>query len=295
MKAEEIEKYRKAGLIAAEVKKLALEIIKPGVKVADVVEKLESEILKRGAKLAFPLNLSINEVAAHDTADLNDTRIINEGDVVKVDIGVHVDGYIADTAITICFNDEYKELKEICEIALQKALSKVKAGVAVSEIGAEIEDTIKSIGYKPIENLSGHSLDRYNLHSGLTIPNVAEGEGVFEEGQVIAIEPFATDGKGRVIDANETRIFQYFRDVPIRLREAREILRIAKNEYKALPFAARWFKDKFSAFKIKYAINQLLLAGAIFKYPVLKEEGKGIVTQAEHTVIVKKDGYELIT
>ncbi len=294
MRAEELEKYRKAGLIAAEIKKLALEIVKPGIKICDAVERLENEILKKGAKLAFPLNLSLNDIAAHDTADLNDTRIINE-DVIKVDIGVHIDGYIADTAITICFNDEYKELKEICDIALQKALSKVKAGVAVSEIGAEIEDTIKSIGYKPIENLSGHGLDRYNLHTGLTIPNVTEGGDILREGQVIAIEPFATNGKGRVTDTSEARIFQYSKDIPTRLREAREILRAARDEYKTLPFAARWFKNKFSAFKIKYAINQLLLAGAIFKYPVLREEDGGVVVQAEHTVIVKKDGCEIIT
>ncbi|TGC11165.1 type II methionyl aminopeptidase [Methanolobus halotolerans] len=291
MVEEMFEKYFEAGRILSQVRSEAKDRIKVGASMLEAAEFVETRAVELGADgSAFPCNLSRNDEAAHATPRAGEETLFGE-DVVKLDIGVQVDGYIADSAITVDLTGEYGDLVKASEAALYAAIDIVKKGTTTAEIGAVIEDTITSLGFKPIGNLTGHGLDRYVPHAPPSIPNRRIGNGsVLRTGDIIAIEPFATDGIGKVVDGNLTEIFQVVRSRPVRLPAARKLLK-ELEPYRTLPFAKRWFKTE----KLDFALLQLEKAGVVHSYPVLKEVGGGMVSQAEHTLIVTDDGCEITT
>jgi methionyl aminopeptidase len=292
---EELAKYREAGRIVAEVREEIRPLIKAGAKLVEIAERAEELIRAKGARPAFPCNVSVNEIAAHYSPPLHDERTIQEGDLVKVDIGAHVDGRIADTAFTVSIGGETR-LIEAAEAALEAAISVAKPGVDLGELGKAIEQAITQRGLKPVRNLTGHGLSAWDLHAGLTIPNVDERTGrTLRPGDVLAIEPFATDGAGYVEDTDQTLIFRYLRDAPTRLRMTRALLRDIKNQYRTLPFAERWLAKRMSRLRLELSLRELVGAGALWPYRVLVERAKGRVAQAEHTVVVTEDGCEVIT
>ncbi|MEM2288977.1 MAG: type II methionyl aminopeptidase [Candidatus Hadarchaeales archaeon] len=293
MEPNEIELYRKAGKIAAQVRERLRAEVKPGVKILDIAKRAEDIIRELGAQPAFPANISLNEVAAHYSPPPWDETVIKEGDVVKVDIGVQVDGYIGDTAFTV--GDE--RLVSAAERALEEAVRATRPGVDVGEIGAAVERVARGSNLKPIQNLTGHSLGRWELHAGLSIPNVGGETGQkLEVGQVLAIEPFVTEGAG-FVEEDERRIYIYsfLRESPIRSRMARELLREIKKRYPTLPFSIRWLAEGMSRLRLEITLRELRAAGAIRPYHVLVERAKGRVAQAEHTVIVTENGCEITT
>ena len=168
----QMEEYIQAGKIASEVREMVRVKDWVGKTVYEICEWVEDEIRKRGAKCAFPVNTSINEVAAHYTAEPNDPITIKDTDLIKIDLGAQINGYIADTAVTVCYDPQYDGLVQAAEEGLANAMSMIKAGVKASDIGRTIETTIKQMGYKPIANLSGHSLEQYTIHAGKSIPNI---------------------------------------------------------------------------------------------------------------------------
>ncbi|NPA47536.1 MAG: type II methionyl aminopeptidase [Thermococci archaeon] len=287
----------KAGEIAKKVKKEVEPMIRPGVKLYDIAEFVESTIVKLGGRPAFPCNLSVNERAAHYTPYVGDDSVLNEGDYLKLDLGVHVDGYIADTAVTFHVGSEMDDLMEASKEALENAIATVRAGVRINEIGKAIEETIRGRGFNPIVNLSGHKIERYKLHAGVSIPNVYRQADTYElrEGDVIAIEPFATDGAGRVVDVPPALIFMYMKDRPVRNVHARKILSHIKREYKTLPFAYRWLQGLMPDKQLRFALSQLDKSGVIYSFQILREIRGGMVTQFEHTLIVEKDGALITT
>jgi methionyl aminopeptidase len=292
---EELEKYRRVGKLLAEIREEVKPMVRAGVKTLEIAEKAEDLIRQKGAKPAFPCNVSINEIAAHYSPPADDETVIKEGDMVKVDMGAHLDGYIADTAFTVAMTEK-TEMVAVVEKALEAAISAVKPGVDIGEIGRAVEETMTAAGFKPIRNLTGHSLGPWNLHAGLTIPNVDERTGqTLSPGDVLAIEPFITDGAGYVEDQKRTYIFRYLREAPVRLRMARELLRDVKRMYRELPFAERWLAKRMSKLRLELTLRNLIGAGALWPYYVLAERAKGKVAQAEHTVIVTEDGCEVTT
>jgi methionyl aminopeptidase len=286
MEKEVLEKYKKAQEISTKVVELAKTLLKEGTKVLHIAETLEKEIIELGAKPAFPINIGINEVAAHFTPDVGDTTVLKENDLVKIDIGVHVDGYIWDRAFTVRIGREKDLLVEACEIALKEALKLVKPGTKVFEISEVIEDKLKEFNFNPVRNLCGHGLERFVQHASPTIPNVKNDiQYELKEGQAIAIEVFATNGSGWVKESPPVLIYQFAKGKQPRMYEARKILDLAENEFEKLPFAKRWLKA-FSPIKLDLALKQLVEIGAIREFPVLREESGGLVAQAEETVIV---------
>jgi len=274
--------------------------VKPGVKLEEVAEKVESYIRELGGQPAFPLNISINEVAAHRTPIIGDDEVIPEESVVKVDIGVQFNGYIADTAVTLVFNDKYNKLAEAAADALEKALLAVGPGVRFSEVGAVIETTIKKHGYKAIKNLSGHSLDQYTIHAGDVIPNFKDplSYGKFKVGRAYAIEPFATNGEGVVVDLKQAQIFVLRKSRPGfgLTREERELLGVVVDRFKSLPFCERWLRDVISDVgRLRNVIRGLVRKKYLRQYPVLVERKAGLVTQFEETVYISKDGVIVTT
>ncbi len=281
-----IEKYLEAGKVAKKAIESGKKIIRPGEKIMDVVEKIEQVIISNGMDLAFPVNLSINEVAAHDTADINDQREIPENAVIKIDVGVLNEGYIADTATTIDLSDQWKDLKKACEDALESALKIAVPGTKIREISEAIEETITSYGFKPVSNLTGHKMDRYLLHSDVMIPNVkCNIDYELQEGDVFAIEPFATNGFGKIFEAGKAKIYSLCKPAKVRDRYSKKIVELGAKR-KGLPFSLRWiFESKSLA--LERSVMDLLNKGILYDYRVLKEVNNGIVAQEEHSVIVK--------
>jgi methionyl aminopeptidase len=295
---EELRYYRTAGRIASEVRRAAREIVKEGMPMLEVCEKVEGLIVERGARPAFPCNVCVNEVAAHYTSPPRDETVIPRRSVVKVDIGVHVDGYIADTATTVCFSPDHEDMVGTTEEALRRAIATVRHGVSVSRIGEAVESTVKQRGFKPIWNLSGHQIARYVIHTGKSIPNVARmDEAKVTSGDVLALEPFVTlrTGKGEVATADEAYIFRFQKERSVKDVRARKLLEFVKPQYRTLPFAERWLWKSLSAEDYQQAFFQLLDSKSLMAYSVLVEASKCVVAQAEHTVLVKDDGCEILT
>jgi methionyl aminopeptidase len=260
-------------------------MIEIGGSIRDVVVEIEEMVQRTGAGLAFPLNLSLNEDAAHDTASPDDERVFAQGDVVKLDLGVHIDGYIADTATTVDLGD-HGLLLEASQSALESAIRLVKPGVMVRDLGGAIQKEIETRGFHPIFNLTGHGLARYTIHTPPTIPNFfAPGGGRLEPGMVFAIEPFATTGSGRVSDKARVEIFSQVGIKPVRLSPARKMLDIVR-ERRGMPFARRWIPVE----KLDFALTTLVSQGVLRAYPVLADIPGSVVSQHEHTLIVTEDG-----
>ena len=290
---EEISKLKKAGQIASETIKYSKSFIKKGLPLLEIAEKIESKIIELGGKPAFPINLSINEVAAHSTPGFNDIQTASG--LLKVDIGVHIDGFVADTAFSIDLEDleENKKLIESAESALKKAVDKVYLSIPIKEIGAKIENEIKSYGFQPVSNLSGHSIEAYNLHAGITIPNYDNSQSKQLDKGIYAIEPFATSGLGSVRDGKLSGIYHLEKQGNVREEFAREVLAFIEEEYHTLPFCSRWIYKKFGSRGL-LALRRIEEASLLHHYPQLIESGKGKVAQAEHTIILT-DKEKIIT
>jgi len=291
--------YQKAGHIASEVRETARATNHIGKTLLDICYSLENKIKVLGGLPAFPVNVSLNEVAAHYTAEPYDKTEVKDGDVLKIDIGVQIDGYIADTAVTVCYNSKYDPLVRASEAALAEAVRYATANARVSEIGKVIENTIVKFGFKPIQNLSGHSLDQYTIHAGKSIPNIRTIGSSFGllENQAYAIEPFVTtkNGHGVVFEGKTKNIFAIRSRKPSKDKKADSILETIWNTYKSLPFAARWLMDRYEATEVLNSIDVLIAKKNIHAYPILVETQGQIVTQSEHTIIPKIDHVDIIT
>ena len=285
MEQTQIEQIKRAGKIAVEVRAFARDIIKKGVPLLQIAEQIEAKIEQLGGKAAFPVNLSKNEIAAHATPLFEDTELA-EG-LLKVDIGIHVDGYVADSAFSLDLEnlEENKKLIQAAEKALHNALQTIHEGIEVREIGKIIEQTIQSCSFNPIRNLSGHSIEQYNLHAGMNIPNYDNGQTQKMTPGLYAVEPFTTNGAGAVRDSKPSGIYLLIKSVSLREPFAREVLKTIAQEYNTLPFCSRWLQKKYGT-RVLIALKRMEESGAIRQYPLLIETAKGKVAQAEHTILV---------
>ncbi|MFC6955559.1 type II methionyl aminopeptidase [Halorubellus litoreus] len=288
--AEKYEKHREAGEILAQVRDEAADRLEVGTSYLEISEWAEDRIRELGGTPAFPVNVSVDEEAAHGAAGPDDDRVVGE-EMVKLDIGVHIDGWLADTAVTVDFSGN-QDLVEAAEEALDAALDVVEAGVDTGTIGAEIEDVIDAYGYNPVVNLTGHGLGHWEQHTAPNIPNRGVSQGTtLEVGDVVAIEPFATDGSGKVSEGQQEEIYSLEREATVRDRSARQALDQITEEFKTLPFATRWLDVP----RPEMALRRLKMNDIVHGYPVLKEEDGCLVSQREHTIIVTEDGCEITT
>lgn len=280
------EKLQKAGSIAAQAHQFAKKLVKPGTSVLALSEQIEEFIENKGAKLAFPVNVSFNDTAAHYSAHPMDKTII-EDHVVKLDLGVHVDGWVADTAITYDLSGKYTDLVKASKEALSNVIKIARPGVTLGQIGKTIQETIESYGYQPVRNLSGHGVGQYIVHTGLSVPNYDTGDDTeIPDGYLFACEPFATTGAGFVEEKGEAAIFSVPRYTPQRVGFMRDICKYIETHYKNLPFSKRPLLKQFSLNQLNYTLAQLERAEKLRSYPPLVERQGGIVSQAEHTILM---------
>lgn len=285
------EKIIKAGKIAAECKTFARSFVKKGAPLIEIAEKIESKIIELGGFPAFPVNTSINEVAAHYTPSHDDSGTAQG--LIKIDLGVSVDGFIADTAFSLDLenSEENKKIIQAAELALENAskiIQSKKVETSTDDIGSEVKESIESFELNPIINLSGHQIEHYELHAGVSVPNFPDGRNMKLSKGLYAVEPFATPGLGKVKDGKPSGIYIVIDSKNIRSPISREILDFVLEEYKTLPFCSRWLVKKFGT-KALFGLAQLEKNRNIHQFPQLIEVSKGKVAQAENTFLISKD------
>ncbi|MCC7014383.1 MAG: type II methionyl aminopeptidase [Planctomycetes bacterium] len=291
-----LDNFRRAGRIAAECREWAVANIKPGVEIRWVLESIEQLIRERGAQPGFPAQSSRNAIAAHYCSDIHDTTRYEVGDCVKVDIGVHVDGYVADTAASVDLSHDgrWEKLVRASADALAAAIATVADGVPVGEVGAAIERTILAAGYQPVRNLTGHGLGRWKVHTPPQIPNQAEaGGGRLKSGMVFAIEPFACTGKGYITERGKAEVFMMVRP-PMRAKGLdKDVLKDIES-WRGLPIARRYFRHREPEV-VEDTLSKLARQGSLMRYPPLVEADGVMVAQTEHSIYLGPDGVEILT
>jgi methionyl aminopeptidase len=294
MDLEELNILKKSGKLSNDTHKFAKKIIKPGVDLSKAGKKIDDYIIEKGGFPAWPVNLSLNNEAAHNTYNLEREKILTEDDVLKVDIGVSIDGYITDSAQTYIFNKKNELLKDASDKTLAKAkeyLTNNYKTATIGSLGKLIEDTIRSYNFMPVINLTGHYLSRYVAHATPSIPNVANNssEKFIDYNNQFAIEPFVSTGNGVVTEGSEILIFEHYEDKPIRNKDAKKLLEEIKK-FNGLPFSEYWIGKELSSFSKKFALRELLKNEIITAYPVLLDKKGSFVSQAETTFIIDKEG-----
>ena len=289
---------KEVGALSYRALMMAKSMVKPGARLLDVADAVEKFTRDEGYECAFPLNLSVNHEAAHYTPAVQDEKVFSETDVVKVDFGAAKNGVLGDCAVTVDLSGEKPDLAEAVAEALNNAVSTIKDGVMVSEIGRVIGDTITARGFKPIANLGGHLVAKHDLHSHIFVPNYDNhDETVLEEGMTVAIEPFATDGKKNIVlESDVCEIYNFSAPASVRSMDSRSVLEMIMKKYASEPFAVRWLTAAASSkFGLYAAIRELLRGDVIFAYPMLVGQPGSTITQAEVEVLVEKDSCTVLT
>lgn len=294
----QVREYIKAGKIASEVRENTRKKYHVGSTLLEICESVEKEIESKGGKCAFPVNTSLNEIAAHYTAEPNDNTVVKDTDILKIDLGVQMNGYIADTAVTVCYDPDYDYLVQAAETALKEAISIIREGTKSSDVGKIIENTVKQMGGIPIANLSGHSLDQYTIHAGKSVPNIwSIGSFSFLSTEAYACEPFVTtpDGLGFVREGRIHNIFSLATRKRTKDEEANKMADTIWQNFNMLPFALRWLTPQYDEKKARSLLDKLIQHKVVRSYPILVEANNQRVAQAEHTFIPQTNGITVTT
>ena len=289
----QIDDYVKAGKIASEVRERARTKNWVGKTLYEICETVEEDIKSRGGKCAFPVNASLNEIAAHYTAEPNDPKVLKDTDLVKIDLGVQINGFIADTAVTISYDPEFDMLVRTAEESLRNVMSIVKEGTKSSDIGRLIEKTVKQNGLIPIANLSGHSLEQYTIHAGKSIPNIwSIGSFSLSVKEAYACEPFVTTSKGLgfVREGKIRNIFGLVSRKKTKSEKANKLIDHIWENFNMLPFALRWITKELDEKETRPLLDELIKNKIVRAYPILIEANEQRVAQAEHTFIPTPTG-----
>ena len=296
-----VESLKKAGKIAQEIKEFIKPKIKVGAKAMDIITVAEAKIEELGGLCAFPVNLSINNIAAHYTSPIKDDDLtINDDDIVKIDLGVHIEGYIVDTAFTLNFNEDtfLENIIQATEVALDAAKMMAKPKVNTKEIGRKIESIVKGFKYNPIKELGGHQIERWTVHGKKALPELgSQGGDVMEEGDIFSIEIFASTGEGSIHNTQHSYIYElnpYSGRVPLRRKVSKQLLGFINKNYKTLPFAERWLAKEFRL-GVAFGLQELVQQGKLQAHYVLAEKKGVYVAQSEETILITEDGYEQLT
>lgn len=294
----QIQDYINAGKIASEVRENARKKYHVGSTLLEICESIEKEIEKRGGRCAFPVNTSLNQIAAHYTAEPNDPTVVKETDLLKIDLGVQINGYIADTAVTVCYDPGYDYLVQAAESALKEAISIMHAGTKSSDVGKAIENTVKQMGGIPIANLSGHSLEQYTIHAGKSVPNIwSIGSFSFLPTEAYACEPFVTtpEGSGFVREGRTRNIFSLATRKRSKDDDSNKMIDFIWKKFNMLPFALRWLVPEWDEKKARILLDRLVQSKIVRSYPILVEANDQRVAQAEHTFIPQENGVIVTT
>lgn len=285
--------YIRAGKIARKVCEHIENFIKPKMKLIDIALEIDGKIEELGGESAFPVNLSLNEIAAHYTPEIGDETIARG--ILKVDLGVCINGYIADTAFSVDLTEDkkFEKMIRLNKKILEEVEKVIRPDFEVREVGEKVFAVLEDFNaregtdFSVIKSLSGHELERDTIHAGLTFSNYRNENATKIKEMAFAIEPFVTSGVGDIYEGKEGGIYVLQSDRPVRDKESRELLNFIKEKYKTRPFCLRWLEKKGFA-KIKFPISNLVKLGILHQYPLLIEKSKSPVSQFEHTFLINE-------
>jgi len=306
MNTEMLTDYREAAEIHRQVRQWAQGWIKPGMGLTEIAEGIEDSVraltghwgLEEGdariAGMGFPTGLSINHCAAHYTPNAGNKMVLQQGDVIKVDFGVHVNGRIVDSAFTLAFEPQFDSLLEAVKAATNAGVKEAGIDVRVGEIGGVIQEVMESyevtIGgqtfpVKPIRNLNGHTIEHYSIHGSKSVPIVKSNDTTkMEEGDIFAIETFGSTGNGYVRDDLEVSHYAKRNDAPkvgLSLSSAKQLLNVINKNFDTLPFCRRYL-DRLGQQKYLLGLNNLVSHGIVEAYPPLVDKKGSYTAQFEH-------------
>ena len=296
--SQALDAFKRSGEIVARLRKEVPLLVVPNKPAIKICEEIEAKIVEFGGKPAFPVNVGVNEVTAHYTSPPGDTMTIPPGALVKIDFGVHIDGYVTDTSLTILFDSKFEPLAQAADEALRAAIQAFRPGVKLSEIGRVVQSTINRFGLRPISNLTGHSIERYSIHAGKSVPSISGLNGTkINEGEVFAIEPFVTlsSAKGSVKNGSSAYIYRFIKPKGVTSEDSKKVLLYIYSNFSTLPFARRWLEPAFPRETAYKALVDLIRNKCVSSYPVLVEASGKPVAQSEHTVLVNHDGCTVLT
>jgi methionyl aminopeptidase len=295
----DLDKLRLSGRISATARETCKKLIRPGVKLESIALEAETIIRDMGGKPAFPAQLSRNNIAAHYCSPPGDPTEAQDDDIIKFDCGTQVDGYVTDNATTVDLRDgEGSMLVKASEMALENAISMMGPGASLTEVGRQIESTIKAMGFTPVYNLTGHGVARWVIHCKPSVPNYPDPKAAsLRAGQTVACEPFACDGRGSIEEAGRAEVFMLLRSP--RAKELKKFppdIADAIAATENLPFARRsLLRILGTEKKVEQAMDLLKKSRLIADYPPLVEKEGVRVAQTEHTIFIHEDRAEVIT
>ena len=293
----ELDKLRSSGRISATALAHGRKMIVPGARLEDIQQAVEAKIRELGGSPAFPAQSSRNHIAAHYCSPPGDPTVIQAGDIVKLDCGTHVDGYVTDNATTVDLRDgDGSLLCSASRMALENAIAVMGPGTSLTEVGRQVETTIQSLGFKPVRNLCGHGVARYTIHCAPSVPNYADAKaGRLKSNMTIACEPFASDGKGMIDVDGKAEVFMLRRDVRPKDGLPADVQK-AMESSEGLPFArrdlVRWLG---SLPRAEDAVKLLKKRDLVDEYPPLCERPGVRIAQFEHTIFIHENGAEVLT
>ncbi|KAJ2246251.1 Methionine aminopeptidase 2 [Coemansia sp. RSA 455] len=301
---------RRAAEVHREVRQYARSVIRPGMDLTTIAELIENGtrtlVEERGFEsgIGFPTGLSINHCAAHYTPNAGDFVEIKEDDVLKVDFGVHVNGHIIDSAFTMAWNDRYKPLLDAVKDATNTGIREAGIDVRLGDIGAAIQEVMESyeieldgkvLPIRPIRNLCGHNIGQYLIHSGKSVPIVANRDQTrMEEGELFAIETFGTTGSGYVQEEGVCSHYAKTSDGNPRLPSAKKLLHSITKNFGTLPFCRRYL-DRIGEKQYYLGLRHLVDQDIVTAYPPLVDIKGSYTAQAEHTFILRPTVKEVLS
>jgi methionyl aminopeptidase len=293
----DLEKLRLSGRISATARETCRKMIEPGVRLEEIALAAEAVIREMGGKPAFPAQLSRNNIAAHYCSPPSDPTTIQPGDIVKLDLGTQVDGYVTDSAVTVDLqNGPDSAMVAASRMALDNAIALMGPGASITEIGRQIEQTIKAFGFNPVYNLTGHGVARFVIHCAPSIPNYPDpSSGRLKVNQTIACEPFVCNGKGYIESRGKAEVFGLKR-APKPKDKLPADIEAAVLASEGLPFARRnLLKLLRHEKRVEEALQILKRAKLLIDYPPLVEQPGVRVAQTEHTIYIGEHGAEVLT
>ncbi|SPN97567.1 probable Methionine aminopeptidase 2 homolog NECHADRAFT_61369 [Cephalotrichum gorgonifer] len=311
--------FRQAAEVHRQVRQWAQKNIKPGQTLTEIAEGIEDGVraltghqgLEEGdalkAGMGFPTGLSINHCAAHYTPNAGNKMVLQKGDVMKVDFGVHVNGSIVDSAFTMAFEPQFDNLLAAVKDATNTGVREAGIDVRVGDVGAAIQEVMESYEVeingttypvKSIRNLNGHTILPYSIHGTKSVPIVKSSDQTkMEEGDTFAIETFGSTGNGYVHEDMETSHYSLVADapnVPLRLSSAKSLLSVITKQFGTLPFCRRYL-DRLGQEKYLLGLNNLVSNGLVEAYPPLVDRPNSYTAQYEHTILLRPTVKEVIS
>jgi len=293
MDPETIQLLQKAGKVTSQVRReTAAKLQKPGTSFLEAMDYAENRIIQLGGQIAWA-QMAVNDVAAHFCPEEDDTQVSQEGQLIKVDIGTHLEGWIADNAMTVAVgkSSENKELSNLIKAsqnALKAAIKLVRPGVQLWELGEAQYSEAEALGFTTVKNLCGHTIERYKVHAGISIPTYNNKDKTeIQAGWQVALEPFVTNGDGLIKEKGKATVFMIEKEKNARTPYARKILEDMKPR-NGLPFTTRWLTRKLGKGAAALGLRELQQVRAIESYPLLVERSGGMVAQFEHSMVVGK-------